>query len=427
MDIILYLSSKYLKFKASDRGLSAIAVIALLTIVISCAAAIVILSAANGIHDNFMQKLMAKDFHAIILGPGRGVKNYEKYGKDLLKIKGIKTVSPYFEKQALLKGSLNVWGSIIMGIPENMYQTDKDFQKQFKMNEGSFSFKENKSIMIGYNLALNLGVNAGSILSVMVYGEDYIPIEYRFRVTGVFTAGHKDYDSTLAFISFKDAQQIFNAEGYAYGLGIKVDDPYAIDNYLPAIKKATPFYVYSWKDLHRNDLAALQDESMLIKIILSVFFIVVTFNILSTMIAMVLDKKVEIGILKAMGLKPSGVLKVFLLDGFFLGVVGSIIGIITGLLFTVSLNDILKLIETAVNFVSRTAYLLVKGFRPVMAPVPFQFFNSSVYYIDKFPIKILYEDILFVMALSVVLSTVAVIIPALKASKFRPVEVLRND
>ncbi len=426
MDIILYLSTKYLNFKASDRGLSVIAVIALLTIVISCAAAIVILSAANGIHDNFMQKLMAKDFHAVIMGPGRGIENYEKVEKEISKIKGVTTVFPYYEKQALLKGSFNTWGSMIMGMPGDVYN-DKEFRKQFQINDGSFDFKTGRSIALGYNLALNLGTGVGDTIGIMVYGEDFIPIEYRFRVRCIFTAGQKEYDSGLAFMSFKDANEIFDAGSYADGLRVKVEDPYEIEKYIPEFKRAAPYYVYSWKDLHHNDLAALQDEKMLIDIILFFFFFVVAFNILSTMIAMVLDKKEEIGILKAMGLKPSGTLQVFLLDGFLLGISGSAVGILAGLLVTVTLNDILKFIEIIVNFTLSSGYRLASIVKPVTAPAVFQFFNSNVYYIDKFPIKIMFSDIIFVMLLSVVLSTVAVILPAMNASKFRPVEVLRND
>ncbi len=427
MDIILYLSSKYLKFKASDRGLSVISVIALLTIVISCAAAIVILSAANGIHDNFMQKLMARDFHAEIIGPGRGIPNYENIIKNLLKIKGVTEVFPYFEKQVLFKGDYSPWGAMVEGMPVDIYTKDTDFSKQFKLNEGDYSFRRSKSVGIGYNLAINLGVGIGDTVGMMVYGDDFIPVEYRFRIASVFTAGQKDFDSSLAFISFDDAREIFNAGNYVNGIRLKVADPYNIEKYMPQLRKTAPYYVYSWKDLHHNDLAALQDEKMLINIILFFFFFVVAFNILSTMIAMVIDKKEEIGILKAMGLKPSGTLQVFLFDGFLLGVGGSLVGIIAGLLVTVTLNDILKLIEIVINFITSSGYSLARLIKPVEPPVEFQFFNSNVYYIDKFPIKILFGDIIFVMLLSVTLSTIAVIMPAMNASRFRPVEVLRND
>ncbi len=429
MNIILYLSSKYLKFKASDRGLSAVAFIALLTIVISCASAVVILSASNGIHYNFVQKFLTRDAHILILGPGKGIQNYDNYLREISSIKGVKSVTPYFEKQGLLKGNLNVWGSVIMGVTEDLYKKDNDFKSQYAMQDGFFNLQDPMSIVMGYNLALNLGVYVGDFVYVTVYNEELLSVQYKFKVKGIFSAGQKDYDSNLAFISFNDAQMVFDSQGYAYGLRIMVDKPFEVEKYLKDIETVYPHRqnIFTWKALHRNDLAALQDEKMLIMIILSFFFIVVAFNILSTMIAMVLDKKEEIGILKAMGLKPSNTLKVFLYDGFFLGVFGSIIGVLSGLLITVTLNDILRLIEILTDFVNFSAYYLAHFIKRLPVPENFHFFNSSVYYIDKFPIQIQYGDILFVTILSISLSTLAVIVPSFKASKMRPIEVLRND
>ena len=176
MNIVLYLSSKYLKFKANDRGISAISVIALLTIIISTTAAIVILSASNGFHNNFMKKLMAKDAHITILGNGKGLTDYENYIKDIEKIPGVKTVIPYFDKQALIKGSINVWGSLIKGIPNNLYYQDKEFSNQFAVLEGSFNFSEPMSVVLGENLAMTLGVSVGSMVQITVYSEDFFSL-----------------------------------------------------------------------------------------------------------------------------------------------------------------------------------------------------------------------------------------------------------
>ncbi|MGC8765888.1 MAG: ABC transporter permease [Brevinematia bacterium] len=424
---ILYFSIKYLKFKASERGLSAIAIIAFLTIVISSMASVVILSAANGIHENFLNKIMAKDAHLIFLGPGKGIPGYQKYVDRLKEIEGVVSVEPYFEKQGLLKGRLNVWGINLMGISPYIFEKDKDFKEQFHIESGHFNLYSNNSILLGYNLALNIGAEVGDYVDLTIFSDDFLSLQYKFKVTGIFTAGHKDYDSTLAFISFNDAQEIFDAEGYAYGIAIKVKDPYNIEKYLPEAKKICPFYTFTWKRLHRNDLAALEDEKMLIMIILVFFFIVVAFNILSTMIAMVLDKKEEIAILKAMGLKPSETMQIFILDGFFIGMAGGIFGSFMGLLLSITLNDILKFIEKCVNFYYDLSYFLLRWTGKVVHLPRFEFFKSDVYYISSFPIKIEFGDIVFVMILSLLLGTLAVVFPAMKAGKLRPVEVLRND
>ncbi len=427
MNSIVYLAAKYLNFKASDRGLSTIAVIALLTIVISNAAAVVILSAANGFHENFMKKLMTKDAHVTVLGPGKGIPDYESLILELKKVKGVTSVIPFFDKQALLRGRFNVWGSFIKAIPSDFYSRDTNFKSQFVVLDGKFDLSRPHSIILGDNLALNLGVSVGSFVYVTVYSDDFFSMQYKFRVTGIFSAGYAEYDSSLSFISFKDAQEIFESKGYAYGLAIQVKDPMRVEKYLSAIGKVCSYSKWTWKNTNRNNLIALENEKMLIYIILALFFMVVGFNILSTMIAMVLDKKEEIGILKAMGLKPGATLHVFLFVGFLLGSLGSLIGTALGLLITIGLNGILRGIEIYIDLINNLAYFMVFWVHPIPKPAAFHFFKSSVYYLTQFPIAIELNDLIFIVMLSVVLATLAVIIPARNASKMRPVEVLRND
>ncbi len=427
MNIIPYLASKYLKFKASDRGISTIAIIAFFTIVISAAAAVVILSAANGFHFNLMEKIMSKDAHVMILGPEDGMSQYEEYINDLKQIPGVTSVIPFFQKQVLIKGRTGEYGSEVMGIPPYYHKDDKDFGTQFHVMDGGFDFTDKKSIVLGENLAQNLGARVGDWVDIMVFDPTFYVLQYRFKVVGIFSAGHKDYDSGLSFISFEAAQLIFNEPNKAYGLAVKVKDPFEVEKYLPAMNEKVPYYKWTWKTLNRNQLAAIDNEQVIMKVILFFFFVVVFFNILSTMIGMVVDKKEEIGILKAMGLKPGDALQVFLFDGFLLGAAGSALGVLLGLFLTVSLNTILHGIEKFIDFINWSAYYMVNWIQPMAPPAHFEFFKSSVYYITEFPIKIMYQDIAFIILLSVAVSTLAVVFPALKASRMRPVEVLRND
>lgn len=427
MNSVIYLASKYLKFKASDRGLSAVALIAFLTIVISGAAAVVILSAANGFHHNFMQKLMTKDAHISILGTEEGLYDYEDIIIDVKDMDGVISAVPYFDGQALLKGSYNVWGAYIKGIPADYYYQDEDLKEQFTIVNGVFDLTEANSIVLGENLAVNLGASVGSVIKLTVYNEEMFSLQYRFKVTGIFSAGYAEYDTGLAFISFEDAQMIYDAEDAAFGIAVKVEEPFRVEKYKEKIAEVVPEYMQTWKEMNRANLLALQNEKILMLIILFIFFVVVFFNILSTMIAMVLDKKEEIGIMKAMGLPPRETMSVFLFDGFFLGVIGSSLGIFIGLFLTVALNTILRVLEIIIDFINYGAYFLVSQITPVTFPTHFEFFKSSVYYITHFPIKIVYGDLVFVALLSVIVSSVAVIFPAVTASRMRPVEVLRND
>ena len=434
MNIILYLATKYLKFKASDRGISTIAVIAFFTMVFSSAASVVILSAANGLHNNFMEKLMLKDNHITVFGQGKGIANYELLIEELKKIDGVTYVYPFYDGQALIKGRFGTKGVYLRGLPPEFFASDPDFNKQLLIEKGQFALTNFHAIVLGGYLTYDLlGSNpVGQLVDVMTMSEDLL--QYKFRIEGTFSAGYADYDTTLGFISIQDAQEIFDGLGFAYGIGVKVKDPYNVEKYVYSVSKrlqetevANTYRIDTWKDRNRNNLIALDKEKLLMQVILAFYFFVVFFNILSTMIALVLDKKQEIGILKAMGLKPTDTLFVFLSDGFLIGIFGNILGVILGLLITISLNDILRLVEKIIDLINNVAYYMVVWIKPIAPPGHFEFFNRSVYYISEFPIRIEYIDMVFVAAMSVLISTLAVIVPAWKAAKLRPVEVLRND
>ena len=426
MNIILYLAAKYLKFKASDRGISRIATIAFLTVMFSSTASVVILSGANGFHSNFKDKLMSRDAHIKIMGSDDGISNYQYYIDQIGAIEGVESVIPFFDIQGILNGTVGEWGSFVKAIPADYPSKDPSVGESFHIEEGSFDLTSPHAIVIGNNLARNIGAAVGSYVFLVMY-DNLMPVKYKFKVTGIFTAGYAEYDSSLSFISFEEAQAIMGMPDSAYGLAVKVKDPYEVESYLSAISDVCPYSKWTWKSMNRNNLVALDNEKLLMQIILFFFFAVVFFNILSTMIAMVIDKKEEIGILKAMGLKPGDAMHVFLFDGFFIGVIGGVLGILLGLIITISLNDILHAIEYAVDFVNISAHYLTSLFTPVPYPAHFEFFNSSVYYISGFPIKIEFGDLIFTALLGVTISTLAVVFPAWKAGKMRPVEVLRND
>ncbi len=427
MNVIVYLATKYLKFKGTDRGISLISVIALLTIIVSAMAATVILSAANGMHYNFMDKLASKDFHAVIYGYGRGVPDYESLAIELKKVPGVVDVVPFVDQQALIKGPLGTYGVMVKAFPRDFYQNDREFKSRFSLKKGEETNASwRHAIFMGYNLADNLGVSVGDWVYLTLVNDDMLSLlQYKFKVAGIFEAGYAEYDTSLVFVNLEDALAL--EENGRASLAIRVQDPFQIERWLPRIREVSPFYVYSWKTLNRNNLVNIRNEKMMMRIILTIFFIVVCFNILSTMMATVLDKREEIGILKAMGLRPKSVMTVFLMDGFLIGVIGSAVGIFLGLFFALNLNNILHGIENFINFWNTVAYATLRLFFVVKKPSKFEFFDPTAYYIREFPMHIQLEDLMVIMGLSVMCSMVAVVWPAYRASRLRPIEVLRND
>lgn len=425
MNIIYYLASKYLKFKAGDRGISAIAVIAFFTIVLSTAAGIVILSTVNGMHEDLYQRIMAKDAHILLLGPGEGIADYDTVISNLMTVPGVTSVVPFSDGQVLLKGASQVRGAALKAYPASFYTNDAQFASEIPVTSGTLDFSKRHSIVIGSVLATNLQAGIGTILWMIINnGAGGMGEQFPFRVTGIFQSGYEEYDENLVFISFRDSQEIYHSGGYAYGLAMKVADPDNVDAYLPVLAQKTSYYPWTWKRLNRNKLYSLENEKMLMMIILFVFFAVVFFNILSTMIAMVLDKREEVGILKAMGLRPREGLNVFLFDGFIMGAVGSLAGTVLGLFVCISMNPLLRIIEKSVNLVNWAAYYLAGWMVKSPKPAPYLMFGGEM---QKFPMLVQFGDILFVSALAVAVSVLAVVAPAWKAAKMRPVEALRHD
>ena len=429
--LLAYLASRQLRLRSNPdgsgrkTGISAVSAIAFLTILVGSAAGLATLSAVNGIHARFIEKLTAKDAHVSILGMGRGIPDYDKYLVRLRQIHGVRSAEPFFEGRALLKGN-ETWAASVMGLTPESLEKDSDFKRLFSVREGTLNLSKPSTILLGDQLAFRLGVTNGSIITLIVYRGDQTGDIYPFRVGGIFSLGFSEYDSVLSLISFSDAQRIYEFQGFAYGIGVKVDKPDQIEKYLPEIRKACPFFQYTWKTANRNNLFALKDEKLLIEIILVLFFLVVGFNILSAMLGLALDKKEETAILKAMGLHPGGALRLFLLDGFLLGVIGSLCGIFTGLALAQGLNGILSGIEILVNGLNSAGYYIASIFKHIDAPAPFAFFATGGY-VGKFPMVVEFSDIIFIVLLSTALSMVAVIPPAIRAARMRPVEVLRND
>lgn len=424
MNVVFYLSSKYLNFKGNERGISAVSKIAFFTVVVSTAAAILILSAVNGLHEDTLSRIMAKDAHTILLGIGKGISDYDEYVDDLLQLDGITFSYPYNESEALISGEHGVWGAEIKAYPAGTYSNDESIVEEFPLTDGAWDFSMPHGIVIGTSLATNLGVAVGDKVELIVYSDDSMGMQSPFLVVGLFNSGYGEFDKSLAFIEFSDSQEIFGNEGYAHGIAVKVEDPENIEDYYSTINSVCRYSQWNWKRLNRNKIYSLENEKMLMLIILFIFFCVVFFNILSTMIAMVLDKRDSIAILKAMGLAPQKTMSVFLFDGFLLGAFGSTVGILIGLFLAVSVNSILSGVEWIIDKINLLAYFLGGWITGAPRPETFRIFRGDM---QSLPILIQYGDILFVVLMAVFVSSLAVFLPANKAAKRRPVDSLRND
>jgi len=235
-----------------------------------------------------------------------------------------------------------------------------------------------------------------------------MPKAKRFRVTGLFQSGMYEYDNTLAYVSIDSAQKFFSMGDRVTGLELKSDNLYKVKAIAKEIRQRLgfPFYTKDWMEMNRNLFSALRLEKIAMFIILVLIVLVAAFNIISTLIMVVMEKNKDIAILKSMGAPSRGILKIFVIEGLVIGVVGTALGTILGLLAAFNLEKITDFVENLFGF---------------------KILSSEVYYIDKLPSQVNPLDVVLIVSTAILISLLATIYPSWRASKLDPAEALRYE
>jgi lipoprotein-releasing system permease protein len=235
-----------------------------------------------------------------------------------------------------------------------------------------------------------------------------MPKMKRFRVVGIFRSGHFEFDNTLAFISIESAQKFFNLDSRVTGIEVKTDNIYKVKEIAKEIRKKLgfPFWTRDWMEMNRNLFSALRLEKIAMFIILALIVLVAAFNIISTLIMVVMEKNHDIAILKAMGAPSKGILKIFIIEGLVIGVLGTALGAISGLALAFNLETVTGFVENLFGF---------------------KILSGDVYYIDKLPSQVNPLDVTLIVVTAVLISLLATLYPAWRASRLDPAETLRYE
>lgn len=428
--VVLFIAGRYISFSGKDV-ISKISLVSFLSIFVGVATSVVVLSITNGFREDLKEKMIGKDAHISVIGRGLGIKNYEFFINDMKSnFVWIKEAQAYYQGQGLLRrwGDL-IQGTLIMGITTN---TIERYKKYFKLLAGSYEIKPGE-ILLAESLAYNLRAQVGTQIEVIVKPpiEGELPNVKVFKVKGIFSTGYGEYDSILSVMLLEDTQKIYQVGDIAYGISLIVDNVDKVKEYKYKIlnKYSGGFIVLTWQDTNRNLFEAMYNQKTVMLMVLFLFFVVVSFGIIGTMMSLSLDKKSEIAILKAIGMKGVDILNIFVIAGAILGVLGSTLGLIVGLLISINLEAITLGVEDFVNYlIFNVSYPIAKFINPYISyPEKFEFFKSNVYYIKSFPTKVEFWDLVLVSSFATIVSIVAGIIPAIRASKLKPSEILRNE
>lgn len=417
----IYLAHRRLLPKSDFPGVVLLPRLAFTSIVTGVAASILILSLANGLHNNYLKKLADSESHITLVSAGRGIPAYQEIIQTIKKMPDIVNVYPFSQNEALLKSYGETAGVIIKSYPEE-FATDPSFNNNFRLQEGNWSFTEPRTITIGETLARNMALFVGDFVEILSYDETFGAITYRFKISGIFTANDALTDSGLTFINFNDAEEIFDFTGYTPSIGITIKDYLNPEKYTQLLTEQIPFRFKTWKLTNLNTLLALNNEKQIIRVLLFIFFCVAFFGILAVMTALVADKREEIALLKALGMSPKDNTYSFILTGLFLGIFSSFIGMILGILLSNQFNNIIKLLEGLINIILYYGALILQQ----TPPQQFHFLNQSVYYLKEFPILIQWYDIIFSAFLAIICTLLAAIYPAYISRNFNPSEILRK-
>jgi len=413
-----FIGLRYLKAKRKQTFISIITVISIAGVMVGVMALIVVLAVMSGFEKTLKEKILGTQAHLHLLkATQEGLDQYQEVTKRVEETKGVASAAPFIISQVMLSSESNVFGVVLKGIDPDRVGRVTELANNLKAGrlEDLKGGKEGDSpgIILGVELAKHLSVSLNDSIQVIsplgtVTPMGMMPKMKRFRVKGIFYSGMYEFDNTMAYVSLESAQKFFSMGDRVTGIEIKTNDIYKVKEIGREIRRKMgfPFWTKDWMEMNRNLFSALRLEKIAMFIILVLIVLVAAFNIISTLIMVVMEKNKDIAILKSMGASSRSILKIFTIEGGVIGVVGTILGTILGLGAAFNLEKITDFVERLFGF---------------------KILSSDVYYIDKLPSQVNSLDVILIVLTAVLISLLATLYPAWRASKLDPAEALRYE
>ena len=393
--------------------ISFISGVSMLGIGLGVAALIIVLSVMNGFRKEVQDRMLSVISHVEVLSSdGAALPDWRATALKARQNPQVIGAAPFVAAQALIARGDELRGAIVRGISPNEEATVTDIAAQLKSTVFARLVPGEWGVVLGIELARNLGVRQGDKVTVMAPGGQVTPAGVvprlkQLTVVGVFDAGHYEYDSTLALLHVEDAARLFRVEGPT-GVQLKLKDLNQAREVSAQLSQSLgpQVQVRDWTSTNRNWFAAVQLEKRLMFIILTLIVAVAAFNLVSTLVMTVTDKRADIAILRTLGASPRSVMGIFMVQGALSGVIGTLAGVAFGLLVAFNVGTIVPAIERALSV---------------------SFLPSSVYLISRMPSEPQSGDIVPIVVISLVLSFVATLYPSWRASRVQPAEALRYE
>ena len=411
MSVEFLISNKYLRSNRKKGFVSFISGVSMVGLILAVMSLITVLSVMNGFHEEITNRVLNTISHSYITESDDTLEDWEELRKKINSQEHVVASSPYVEDFALMTSKNASQGVSVRGILVDLESTTSSLLNDIKYGDLSLN-EDDSSILIGVGLATLMGTGIGDQLTLIAPTRNslglLVPISTTFTVGGIFNAGLNEYNNGLAFIHLYDAQDLFTLGNEVTGIRLKVDDLFRANIITQETVKSLGdgFYGVDWMQQKQNFMRALNLEKQMIAIILSLIIAVAAFNIVSMMVMVVTDKKTDIAILRTLGMTPKRIVRIFFYQGLSIGFIGILVGTVLGLLLALNIESVISGIETIIGF---------------------QFFPKDVFYINRFPSKILISDVASIMIGAFILVIIAAIYPARRAGKVNISEVLRHE
>ncbi|VAW54342.1 Lipoprotein releasing system transmembrane protein LolC/LolE [hydrothermal vent metagenome] len=409
----LFIGLRYIRAKRKSHFVSFIAFISIAGVALGVFALIVVLSVMNGFGNELRDRTLSMTSHATISGYDGYVRDWQAVLEKAEKNAEVVAAAPYIRKEVMLSNGRRVSGSLIRGIQPEM--ESKVSLVESKMISGSlFDLKAGEyGIVLGRELANSLGIYEGERITVItpqasITAVGVMPRLRRFRVVGVFEVGMHQYDSAMAYIHLQDAAKLFSYKDKVNGVRLKLTDLFDAPRITREVEKdfGEDYWVKDWSQQHKNFFRALQTEKTVMFIILLMMVSVAALNIVSTLMMTVTDKESDIAILRALGMRPSSVMTIFIIQGAFIGFLGTLIGVGAGVPVALNVFEIVSWLEQLFNT---------------------DFLPSDVYYISDIVADVKFSEVVTYALSAFSVTILATIYPAWRASRTLPAEALRYE
>lgn len=414
MSYELFIGLRYLKAKRKQTFVSLITLISIAGVMVGVTALIVVIAVMNGFKEDLRDKILGVTSHVVISRFDGNISKYQEVRAKVGEVSGVNAATPFIYTQVMISSRKAISGAVLRGIEPKTASKVINLPKNLRAGSLEELEAENKpegmrstpGIILGNELARNIGALRGEPVTVIsplgrLTPLGRVPRSQTFRVAGIFDSGMYEYDSTIAYVSLWAAQRFLGIGDRVTGIEVRVDDIYEADRVAKAIGKALDGYPYwsrDWMRMNKNLFSALKLEKIVMFIILTLIILVAAFNIVGTLIMVVIEKTRDIAILKSMGATRRSIMKIFMIEGAVIGLVGTLLGLLGGY----------------------TLCTLLATYKFIELP-------SDVYYISTLPVRMNPLDVALIAVAAIVITLAASVYPAWQASRFDPAEAIRYE